>query len=266
MPVSRSALLWRLLAASLVFAVLWQTHASAEKPPVVAAAASLQLAMRDMAVAFTAKTGRKVEIAFGSSGNFVRQIQQGAPYEMFLSADEEFVDILVEAGLTQGRGDLYALGRLALIIPKNSRLKADGTLSDLRAALSDGRLKRFAIANPKHAPYGRRAAEALRHAALWDEIEERLVFGENVAQAAQFATSGNADGGIIAHALALTPSLSQASTFALIPDDWHTPLRQRMVLLSGAGEATATFYNFVMSPEGRAILDRFGFIVPAEGL
>ncbi len=265
MSVSRSALLWRLLAASLVIAAVWPAHASTEKPPVVAAAASLQLAMRDMAAEFAARTGRMVEIAFGSSGNFVRQVQQGAPYEMFLSADEEFVDILVEAGLTKGRGDLYALGRLAIIVPNNSRLKADGTLEDLRTALSDGRLKRFAIANPEHAPYGRRAAEALRHARLWDEIEDRLVFGENVAQAAQFATSGNADGGIVAHALALAPGLAQASTFALIPDDWHTPLRQRMVLLSGAGETATMFYDLVMSPEGRAILDRFGFVVPAEG-
>src|SRR5688500_5586334 len=133
-------------------------------------------------------------------------------------------------------GTLYAVGRTVIIVPHGSPLTADGTFEDLRAALNDGRVEKFAIANPEHAPYGRRAEEALRHAGLWEQIEDKLVLGENVAQAAQFATSGATQGGIVAYSLALSPEISELGSYALIPQDWHEPLRQRMVLLRGAGE------------------------------
>ncbi len=134
----------------------------------------------------------------------------------------------------------------------------------LRAALADGRIGKFAIANPEHAPYGRRAKEALTHAGLWDGLEGKLVLGENVSQAAQFATSGSAQGGIIAHSLALAPNVSKLGTFALIPQSWHRPLRQRMALLKGADHTARRFYDFVRGPRGRAILGRFGFVPPGK--
>lgn len=255
----------RLLGAVLFLVALPAGAPRAADAPVVAAASDLQFALPEAAAAFTAETGRKVELAFGSSGNFLRQIRQGAPFQIFFSADEAYVQELVGAGLTADAGDVYAVGRIVIIVPEGSRLLADGTLQDLAAALKDGRLEKFAIANPDHAPYGRRAEEALRHAGLWTALEDKLVLGENVSQAAQFATSGNADGGIIAYSLALSPDVSRLAHYALIPEDWHDPLRQRMVLLKGAGETARMFYEFMMSEPARTILNRYGFALPGEG-
>jgi molybdate transport system substrate-binding protein len=260
---------WRIvLWAWVVLAVSWSLDASAARgeAPVIAAAADLKFAVGEIASGFTAETGREVKPAFGSSGNFARQIEQGAPFQMFLSADEDFVFKLVGLGKTMDRGQLYAVGRIVLMAPTGSSISADPELKDLAAALGDGRLKKFAIANPEHAPYGRRAEEALRTAGLWERIKHRLVLGENVAQAAQFATAGGAQGGIIAYSLARSPTVARLGTFALIPDAWHTPLRQRMVLLTGAGPTAQAFYHYMRQPPARAILVRYGFVLPDDRL
>jgi molybdate transport system substrate-binding protein len=238
--------------------------APAAEVPVIAAAADLQFALAEVADAFAKQTGRTVKLAFGSSGNFARQIRQGAPFELFFSADEDYVLDLARDGFLRDRGELYAIGRIVLIVPRGSPLRADGTLADLRAALRDGRVKKFAIANPEHAPYGRRAEEALRRAGLWEEIRPRLVLGENAAQTAQFAASGSAQGGIVAYSLALAPRIAALGSFALIPEDWHEPLRQRMALAKRAGPAAALFYDFAQSPPARAIFRKYGFVLPGE--
>jgi len=238
------------------------TEGRTDESPLAAAASDLQFALKDAAMLFTRNTGKAVRLSFGSSGNFYRQIVQGAPFEVFLSADESYVLALHRQGLTDGDGALFAVGRIVLMTPHGSPLKADGSLGDLRAALDDGRLKRFAIANPEHAPYGKRAEEALRHADLWERIRPLLVFGENVTQAAQFAASGAAQGGIVAYSLALSPTLSRLAAFDLIPEDWHAPLRQRMVLTKTAGAAARAFYEFVQSNPAREILRRYGFVPP----
>lgn len=237
-------------------------EAAGDQAPLVAAASDLQFALPEVAAAFEAETGRSVRLTFGSSGNLARQIRQGAPFQLYLSADEDYVLALAGDGLTRDRGAPYALGRIALLVPAGSPLALDGSLGDLRAALADGRLERFAIANPEHAPYGRRAEEALRHAGLWPAIEPHLVLGENVAQAAQFATSGNAQGGLVAHSLALSPRVAALGAAELVPADWHSPLRQRMVLLKGAGPVAERFYGYLGGPAGRAILERHGFGLP----
>jgi molybdate transport system substrate-binding protein len=239
-------------------------EARSDKPPVVAAASDLQFALADIAKAFQFDTGHEVKLTFGSSGNFARQIRQEAPFEMYLSADESYVLGLARDGFTRDEGTLYAVGRIVVIAPPGSPLKADGTLADLKAALADGRLGKFAIANPDHAPYGKRAEEALRRQGLWDTIRPKLVVGENVSQAAQFATSSNAEGGIIAYSLALSPKVSARGTFELIPEDWHSPLRQRMVLLKHAGRVAEQFYAYLRQPAARAIFRRYGFILPDE--
>ncbi len=254
----------RAVFLSLAVACSVPAGARAAEGPVIAAASDLQFAMEEIAAAFAANSSQKVRLSFGSSGNFARQIRQGAPIEMFLSADEDYVLALARDGFTRDQGALYAIGRIALIVPHGSPLKADGTLADLKAALRDGRLVKFAIANPEHAPYGKRAAEALRHQGLWDAIAPNLVYGENVTQAAQFATSGNAQGGIIAHSLALSPRVSALGAYALIPEDWHSPLCQRMVLLKNAGPAAERFYAYVQQPAARAILQKYGFALPGE--
>jgi molybdate transport system substrate-binding protein len=258
---------WLCLAALLGTVLLGlggMAPARAQAVPVVAAAADLQFALTEVAQAFTQETKREVKLTFGSSGNFFRQIQQGAPFQMFLSADEQFVLDLAAKGLTVDDGALYAIGRIVIIAPYGSPLKVDGELADLKAALANGRLKKFAIANPEHAPYGRRAEDALRHIGLWDAIRDRLVLGENVAQAAQFATSGATQGGIIAYSLALSPSVAKLGPYALIPEDWHKPLYQRMALIKGAAETAQSFYAFMQGPSARAIMRRYGFVLPNE--
>lgn len=245
------------LAAALLPAV-----AQADAPA-VAAAANMQFALEQIATRFQADTGQSVKLVFGSSGNFYRQIRAGAPFELFLSADEDYVARLVAAGKTADGGVLYAMGRIVLAAPHGSPLKVDGELQGLRQALAAGQISKFAIANPEHAPYGQLAEQALRHAGLWQALQGKLVLGENVAQAAQFATSGNAQGGIIAYSLALAPDVAKRAEFVLIPEHWHQPLRQRMVLLEGAGATSRAFYQYLQQPAARTILGQFGFSLPA---
>ncbi|WP_439534862.1 molybdate ABC transporter substrate-binding protein [Polymorphobacter sp.] len=239
--------------------------AAAQTPaPTIAAAADLNAALPEVAALFTRQTGKHVRLVFGSSGNFTQQIANGAPFALFLSADEAYVARLAADGKTQGDGVLYATGRIGLFVPTASPIKADAGLKDLARAAADGRLRKFAIANPDHAPYGRAAREALRHAGLWTAIQPKLVLGENAAQATQFAASGSAQAGIIPYALALTPSVKAAGRFVLIDAGWHQPLRQRAVLLAGAGATARAFYTFLQQPPARAILARHGFTTPEQ--
>lgn len=247
----------------LPVALLLPILASADTP-VVAAAADLKFALEEVSTRFEADTGKRLKLVFGSSGNFYRQISEGAPFQLYLAADESYVEQLAAAGKTLDEGALYAMGRIVLAVPHGSVLKADAELAGLRAALAAGQIGKFAIANPEHAPYGRRAEEALRHAGLWDALQGKLVLGENVAQAAQFATSGNAQGGIVAYSLALAPDVAKRGQFVLIPEHWHSPLRQRMVLLKGAGATSQAFYQYLQQPVARSILRRYGFSLPAE--
>lgn len=234
----------------------------ADEPPVIAAASDLQFAVTEIAAAFTAETGMEVKLSFGSTGNFATQIRQGAPFQMFMAADEKFVKQLHDEGLTLDEGVLYAEGRIVVMAPHGSTLTPDENLDNLAAMLEAGTITRFAIANPEHAPYGLRAQEALQHRGLWDKVQPRLVLGENVSQAAQFALSGNAEGGIIAYSLALAPEVSAQGTFALIPADWHDPLLQRMVLLKDAGSVAEAFYTYMSTPAARAIMEKYGFVLP----
>lgn len=263
-PASRYRFL-RLACVVLTLALAADGPASASgEAPVVAAAADLRFALADIASAFEADTGASVRLTFGSSGNFARQIRQAAPFEIYLSADEQYALALARDGFTRDEGTLYGVGRIVLMVPNGSPLEPDGSLDDLKAALSDGHVTRFAIANPDHAPYGKRAEEVLRHKDLWEKISPYLVLGENVGQAAQFATSGNAQGGIIAYSLALSPTLSNRGSYALITEDWHTPLRQRMVLLKDAGTTAERFYEYLRQPAARAIFRKYGFALPGE--
>jgi molybdate transport system substrate-binding protein len=232
--------------------------------PVVAAAADLQFALAEAAASFTRESGMRLKLSFGSSGNFHRQIRQGGPFELFLSADEKYPLDLAARGLTLDRGELYAVGRIVIMVPHGSPLRADGGLADLRAAIGDGRLRKFAIANPEHAPYGRAAKDALTQAGLWEEVSPSLVLGENASQATQFALRGSTQGGIVPYSLALAPEVARLGQAALIPAEWHAPLRQRMVLLKNAGPAARAFYAYLGQPEARAILRRYGFVLPGE--
>lgn len=252
--------------AGLVCALslLGSTGTAHADQPVIAAAADLKFALSDIAQRFNQDAGLSVKLAFGSSGNFATQIRNGAPFQMFLSADEEYVAKLHAEGHTRDAGRLYAIGRIALMAPHASKLVVDEELKGLAAALRSGNIKRFAIANPEHAPYGRRAEEALRKAGLWDAMRSKLVFGENVSQAAQFAISGSADGGIIALSLALSPQMLKLGRYAVIPAAWHAPLRQRMVLMKNAGGTAQVFYHYLQQPAARKVMHDYGFSLPSE--
>ncbi|WP_108512355.1 molybdate ABC transporter substrate-binding protein [Bradyrhizobium algeriense] len=248
----------------ILFGTIAVSGVHAQETPTIAAASDLKFALEEVAAKFKAETHQEVRLNFGSSGNFTRQLQQGAPFEMFMSADEGFVFQLADAGKTMDRGTLYAEGRIVLFVPRGSPVRADGQLDDVRAAIVDGRMQKFAIANPEHAPYGRAAEQALRNRGLWDVIKPKLVLGENVSQAAQFATSGASQGGIFAYSLALAPAVSSLGSFVLIPAEWHQPLRQRMVLMNNATPVAKEFYRYVQMPAARVIFRKFGFILPGE--
>lgn len=237
---------------------------SAQEGPVIAAASDLKFALDEMVGAFQQQTGRSVRVTYGSSGNFFRQIAQDAPFEVFLSADEDFVFKLAGQNLTLDRGAQYATGRIVMFVPAGSTVKADAQFADLRQSLADGRLRKFAIANPEHAPYGRAAMQALQSAGLWSAIEPKLVLGENVSQAAQFAVSGATQGGIFALSLAKAPAFAKAGTYVMVPESLHQPLKQRMVLTRKAGGTAREFYAYLQQPAARAVFRRYGFTLPGE--
>lgn len=264
MPAALRNSTWVAACWVVVFLMISPAVMARTDGPVVAAASDLQFAIQEIAAAFKAETGKEVRLSTGSTGNFARQIRQGAPFQIFMAADEKFIFDLHRGGFTRNEGDLYAVGRVVMMVPHGSALAADGNLGSLADALAQGRVSRFAIANPGHAPYGMRAREALKHKGLWDALQPYLVLGENVSQAAQFALSGNAQGGIIAYSLALAPNVKGRGDFALIPEDWHQPLRQRMVLLKNAGPVAEKFYAYINSASARKIMKRYGFVLPGE--
>lgn len=237
-------------------------EALATERPLIAAAAALQPALEEAAAIIAAQTGIAPRFAYGASGNLVRQIVQGAPFEMLLAADEISIQKLAEAGHTRDAGHVFAVGRLALFAPRGSAVDPAGALEALRPLLAAGRVQRFAIANPEIAPYGRAAEQALRRLDLWETLRPRLVFGENIAQAAQFAVTEGAAGGLIAHSLALSPALSARGSFSLVPDALHDPLRHRLALTKRGSEAALRLQAWLLSPQAAEVFARHGLQAP----
>jgi molybdate transport system substrate-binding protein len=230
----------------------------------VAAAADLKFAMDDMVEAFgKAHPGIVVSVSYGSSGNFLSQIQNGAPFDLFFSADIEYPRRLAEVGLApKGSEFLYAVGRLVVWAPTSSRVRVERGVE----ALTAPEVRRIAIANPTHAPYGRAAEAALRKLGVHDAVKDKLVFGENVAQAAQFVQSGAADAGIIALSLALAPALAGEGSYFEVPLDAYPRMDQGGIVLNRARdpEAARMFRDLVLGAAGRATLKRHGFFLPGE--
>ena len=249
----------RLLLMAALFCCA--TLASAQEI-VVAAAADLSGVFPEIISRFEKETGHKVKANFGSSGNFLLQIENGAPFDLFFSADVQYPQRLESEGLTQpGSIYKYAIGKLVLYVPANSRLDLARGLH----ALQSPEVKRIAIANPQHAPYGRAAVEALKKEGLYDSLQGKLVMGENISQAAQFVQSGNADAGILALSLAVTPAMKSAGRFAEIPATDHAPLEQAAVILKSSHDkaAAALFLDYIRKPEIVSLLARYGFTMPA---
>jgi molybdate transport system substrate-binding protein len=230
----------------------------------VAAAADLSPVLQPITRNFQRETGNTVRLSFGSSGDFFNQIQNGAPYDVFLSADRGYPENLVKLGLADSDSlRTYAVGRLVLWVPNNSHLDLDH--QGMRALL-DRSVRKIAISNPQHAPYGRAAVAALRSYRLYDQIANRLVLGENVGQAAQFAESGNAQVGIIALSHALAPSVRPLGRYWTVPTDSYPALEQGAVILSKSKNyaLAVQFLKYLDSSESQAIFRQFGFVVPGN--
>jgi len=228
----------------------------------IAAASDLNVAFKELVADYEKTTGHQVKLTLGSSGNFFSQIQNGAPFDLYFSADVRYPHKLVESGhAVPGSLYRYAVGRIVLWAPSGSPLDVKNRGID---ALLDPSIKRIAIANPKHAPYGRAAVAALEHFHVYERVKEKLVLGENIAQAAQFVESGAADVGTIALSLALAPVMKEAGQYWPIPAEAHPAIEQGTVILktSKDKEAAKMFLEFVKGPHGREIMGRYGFTVP----
>jgi molybdate transport system substrate-binding protein len=230
----------------------------------VAAAADLKFALDELGARFEKQADRKIDVIYGSSGNFYAQIQNGAPFDVFLSADIDYPRKLEAAGLAE-RGTFYeyAVGRIVIWMPADAW--ADLAKLGWKALLEPG-VERIAIANPEHAPYGRAAVAALRNAGLYEQVRRRLVYGENIAQAAQFVASGSAQAGILALSLAVSPAMKEGKRWE-IPANMHPPIEQGVVILKSAKdrEGAQAFLAFLKSDAGRKILESYGFMLPSSG-
>lgn len=252
-----------LLAAALLWAGCKSEAAKspAEQPAIkVAAASDLAFAFKDVGAVFETKTGIKPVFSFGSTGLLAKQIAEGAPFDVFAAANVSYAEEVIKAGACDAESKkLYARGRI-VVWTKNSGPKAIEKLEDL----TDPAFVKIAIANPEHAPYGRAAEQAMKTAGLYDALKPKLVFGENIQQTMQFAESGNVEAAFVALSLA---TVDKAGRYLLVDDTLHKPIDQAMVVCGKTpSEGARKFHEFVNSEEGRALMRRYGFLLPGESL
>jgi molybdate transport system substrate-binding protein len=228
----------------------------------VAAAADLQSAMQEMAARFGKETGKTVKVIYGSSGNFFQQIQNGAPFDIFFSANLDYPRKLEASGLTvPGSYYQYAKGKIVIWVPTGSKID----LSSGMQALLDPSVKKIAIANPQHAPYGQAAVAAMQKQNVYDRLKDKFVLGENISQAASFVVSGAADAGIVALSLALSPNMKDKGRYVAVPDGDYPPIEQACVILgrSKNKETALRFLSFLKTAAAGELLRSYGFEVPA---
>jgi len=246
------------LAAISASSVAAQTKSGTEL--VVAAAADLSSALQEIAESYEKKTGTQVKLSFGASGALTQQIQNGAPFDLFFSADMDYPRQLIAAGDADGATLYqYAVGKLVLWAPADSPLDLDHKGMNV---LLDPSVKKIAIANPQHAPYGRAAVAALKHYGLYDQVSSRLVLGENVGQAAQFAESGNAQVGFVALAHAVAPAMQGKGKYWQVPADAYPPLAQGVVVLTHSQhkKEAGDFIDYIKT--NGDVLKKYGFTLP----
>src|ERR1700732_2497364 len=244
-----------------LFAVLLTGSYARGQAVKVATAADLKFAMTELASRFETQGGTKLDVTYGSSGNFLTQIQNGAPFDLFFSADSEYPKKLEAAGLAEPETLCeYAVGHIVIWTPGDSGINA---AKDGWKCLLDQRVRKIAIANPEHAPYGRAAFTAMKKGGIYEQVKNKLVYGENISQAAEFVQSGNAQVGIVALSLAISPAMKNGNKWE-IPTDSYPPIKQAVVVLKASKnkEAARRFLEFVYGSQGREILQRFGFTVP----
>jgi molybdate transport system substrate-binding protein len=249
--------------ALIVVAVSSLSNLCAAQAISVAAAADLQFAMQDIAARFEKQTGKTEKPIYGSSGNFFQQIQNGAPFDVFFSANLDYPKKLEAAGLTEpGSYYEYARGKIVMWVPNDSKLDLKSGLK----ALLDPSVKKIAVANPQHAPYGQAAVAAMQREDVYEKVKDKFVLGENISQTASFVVSGAADVGIVALALALSPNMKDKGRYVEVPESEYPPIEQACVILHSSKnkEAAEQFVRFVKTPAIRDLLQSYGFAVPAE--
>ena len=226
----------------------------------VAAAADLQFAMQDITSRFAQQTGKKVQVVYGSSGNFAQQLRNGAPFDMFFSANVDYPSQLQREGLVEsGSLYLYAKGKIVLWVPNGGAVDPHAGLP----ALLNPAVKKIAIANPVHAPYGKAAVAAMESEHVYEKVKEKLVLGENISQAASFVTSGAADAGIVALALALSPNMKDKGRYSEIPTTDYPAIEQACVILrsSRSKQNAQQFLRFIQTKSIQDLLNQYGFDV-----
>ena len=226
----------------------------------VAAAADLQFAMQDVTARFQKETGKTVKVIYGSSGNFFQQIQNGAPFDIFFSANLDFAKKLEAAGLAEpGSYYQYARGRIVIWVAKESKID----LTSGMKALLDPSVKKIAVANPQHAPYGQAAVAAMEKENIYDRVKDKFVLGENISQTASFVISGSADVGIVALSLALSPNMKDRGRYAEVPVSEYPPIEQACVILSSSKtkDTARQFLSFIRTPAVGDVLRSYGFDV-----
>jgi len=237
---------------------------SADREINVAAAADLSSALQEVATNYEKRTGAAVKLSFGASGALTQQIQNGAPFDIFFSADMDYPRQLVADGHAEGATLYrYAVGRLVLWVPADSGLDVEHKGMDV---LLDPSVKKISIANPLHAPYGRAAVAALKHYGLYEKVSDRLVQGESISQAAQFVESGNAQVGFVALAHAIAPAMQGKGKYWIVPAEAYPALDQGVILIahSPRRQDGAAFLEYLKTAEVAALLRRYGFSVPEK--
>jgi molybdate transport system substrate-binding protein len=258
--ISRSLIVFLLLLCGVSIPVC----RAADREISVAAAADLSAALQEVATAYQKRTGVAVKLSFGASGALTQQIQNGAPFDLFFSADMDYPRQLIAGGQADGATLYrYAVGRLVLWVPNDSPLDVEHKGMDV---LLDPSVKKISMANPLHAPYGRAAAAALKHYNLYEKIESRLVLGENIAQAAQFVESGNAQVGFVALAHATAPAMQGKGKYWIVPAEAYPALDQGVVMISRSAHKkdAMAFLEYVKSPDFAVVLRRYGFSMPDQ--
>jgi molybdate transport system substrate-binding protein len=263
LPIVAHRALRAALAAALL-ALPWAALPAPAQTVAVAVAANMKPAFEEIAARFREENpGVEVQATFGASGNFFAQVANGAPFDLFLSADAEFPEKMAEKGLTEGKPFTYAYGKLVVWTPNGSPIDLE---HKGLAALADPAVRKIAIANPELAPYGRAARTALEKAGVYAAVKDRIVMGQSASQAAQFVESGNAQAGFVPLSLARTPPLAKAGRAWPVPASSHDPIAQAAVILRGARDAALAreLAAFLRGDAARAILDRYGYALPAR--
>jgi molybdate transport system substrate-binding protein len=250
----------RIKVLLLTIGLLFNLPMALAKEATIVVAANMKPAMEEVYATYKKTSGQELRIIYGSSGNFMRQIQQGAPFHLFISADEEFPLVLSKEGRTMDDGQVYAVGRLALISHKSRNIKLSLKDSDLKQLIAA--TNKIALAKPDVAPYGRAAIEFLTNSKVLNIAKAKIVYAENVSAATQYVSTGAAQIGFTAYSLATAQEASASLDYLLIPDHLHQPIRQRMVLLKNAPQSAKDFYVYLQGKQAKEIIRSHGYLTP----